>query len=680
MEINSYTPCPGGKKKKLRFCCRDLMKDIDKIWRMADGEQYQAALRHVDQLLVRPQFADRACLMAIRAELLEELGKVEEFCHHAQRFVEKHPDSPVAWAECALAHISRADVPLAVDAVQDALERMGDQCESRVLISMHQLAQLLLFSGHFHAARCMWLACADVARRAGLPEAFEKFLQHVHRVDRASNAPPLVKAGFQWRAAPEDAPWKARFDELLPAMNRHCWRRAARGLAELIEQVPDSPVLWHDLALLRIRLADTAGAIEALKRQAQCEESLEDAVEAETLAMLLQDDPLGDAWEEYAITWTVRDPEPLHEALLSDRQVRMLPVSDDMRPEDGSPLPKLAAILLDRPPLDSPEEITPENLPRVLAVLHLFGRQTDRPARLELLEIYSSELDQVVEYLRRLGGEHLEADFERKTTGKISAVAAMLQSRWFAPRGTNEEHFSRIGEEYRRHVICEHWPQMPLGLFDGRTPEAVADDPSCRRKLLAAILLLDQWVNGDDFLFDFNQLRQRLGLPTLEPIRPAPGEVKTLPPVRLRRVEPEGLSDDSARMGLARDAESYEEASQHLDVLSEMLPTGDTLKGQLEVLRLQLAARHGEAEEVRRLMDVIPREYQHDPDVIRELFRALIALGILRPDGTPARPPRAPQPAPQQAEQASANELWTPDTEPSDSSAGGSSGGLWTPD
>ena len=56
------------------------------------------------------------------------------------------------------------------------------------------------------------------------------------------------------------------------------------------------PVIWHDLAILRSWLADVPGMIDALRKFAALDVPLEDAVEAEALAMRLDSDPLGDRW------------------------------------------------------------------------------------------------------------------------------------------------------------------------------------------------------------------------------------------------------------------------------------------------------------------------------------------------------------------------------------------------
>ena len=98
--------------------------------------------------------------------------------------------------------------------------------------------------------------------------------------------------------------------------------------------------------------------------------------------------------------------------------------------------------------------------------------------------------------------------------------------------------------EHVRDAIFNRWPELKLGVLDGRSPREAAGDPACRTKLLAAILVLAQWTEQLSGAIDYNELRAKLGLPTLGPIDPKQQPIDDLPVVRLGRVSVEGLTDD----------------------------------------------------------------------------------------------------------------------------------------
>ena len=64
MPIDAYSPCPCGTGKKIKFCCKDLLTDLQKIERMLEGEQYMACLAHIERL--EHSHPDRACLLATK--------------------------------------------------------------------------------------------------------------------------------------------------------------------------------------------------------------------------------------------------------------------------------------------------------------------------------------------------------------------------------------------------------------------------------------------------------------------------------------------------------------------------------------------------------------------------------------------------------------------------------------
>ena len=51
MTTDLYAKCPCGSGKKIKFCCKDIIADIERIERMIQGEQRTAALDKINKLL-----------------------------------------------------------------------------------------------------------------------------------------------------------------------------------------------------------------------------------------------------------------------------------------------------------------------------------------------------------------------------------------------------------------------------------------------------------------------------------------------------------------------------------------------------------------------------------------------------------------------------------------------------
>ena len=50
MAIDTYAPCPGGTGKKIKFCCADLVGDLEQLDKLVEGDQISAALDQVKRL------------------------------------------------------------------------------------------------------------------------------------------------------------------------------------------------------------------------------------------------------------------------------------------------------------------------------------------------------------------------------------------------------------------------------------------------------------------------------------------------------------------------------------------------------------------------------------------------------------------------------------------------------
>ena len=201
-------------------------------------------------------------------------------------------------------------------------------------------------------------------------------------------------------------------------------------------------------------------------------------------------------------------------------------------------------MIFDRPVVESIEGLTAQSMPILIGQLFLFGRQTDRDARLELLGVTAAEIPQIKIILNEIAGQWLQNEEESETLTATSATNDLLQPQWRPPMQLKQQQFHAMLDEYRRDALLNRWPEMKLGALDGLSPNQAAADAKYKVKLLAAILILQYYADNLRCSFDLNELRTKLGLPILEPIDPQPGNINQLPLIRLARVSVDKLSDD----------------------------------------------------------------------------------------------------------------------------------------
>ena len=124
MAIDPYTLCPGGTGKKVKFCCPDLLSELEKIQKMLEGNQRQACLEYIEQLEAR--HPDRACLLTTKALLQGQLGNPEGAQKTVGKVLESQPENPVALAEQALLAIDATSAEAAIEPLQRAIAASKD--------------------------------------------------------------------------------------------------------------------------------------------------------------------------------------------------------------------------------------------------------------------------------------------------------------------------------------------------------------------------------------------------------------------------------------------------------------------------------------------------------------------------------------------------------------------------
>jgi len=713
MALDAYSLCPGGTGKKIKFCCNDFLPELQKIDRMVEGEQYLACLKHIDLLLEQEPNHDRACLLATKCLLLRITDQHDAARTTAEAFLAKHPDNPVALAELAMLSVDR-DARQALDYVRRSLCAGDGQVSGRTYQAMGLTAGALLHAGLPLPARTLLQLQLELAEGDGRPA------QLLSALNQATDVPLLLREDQPIAECPENAVWKDRFTEAMQAVALADWQAGADRLTALAADEPNEPAVWRNLAMLRGWLADNPGAIEALRKyaalRAQQPEGLEDAVEAEAEALFLSEDTLSDRADMLSVTWTINDVDRAQEAFLSSPRFRVVQFDPSQFSNGETPPPKAAYMLLDRPMPASAEGLTLETMPCMLGQALLFGRQTDREARLDVMGIAEDDLPAITSMINETAGDAVAPDPKRDVMGRWSATQKLLRTAWQPPRDASPDVLRSLLVVYQHDAICRRWPELKLGIFDGRSAREVAGDPAWRIRLLAAIMVLDHLCERLPNRFDMNELRTELGLPTLGPIDAKQYPLDTLPTIRLYRLTVEGLSDEDLVMAYYRSAafairpavrkfaaeiihrpsmansderlhafatlaRSEEDLSRALDYVDQGRKAAAAKKEScaswdLMELSLHFASQNGQ--EAMRVAQHLQEKHLEEPGVSESLARMLMEVGLIHPDGTPAYPAAGPESAmmPTEAPAAEPGGLWTPDS----ATPGAGSGKLWTPD
>ena len=205
-----------------------------------------------------------------------------------------------------------------------------------------------------------------------------------------ARVPLLAKQDFALRSAPDDALWKNSFNTALAPAMHGAWRQAVQNLEELAAKAGDWPAIRYNVAVLRTWLADTQAAIQSWRKFAASDVPLDDAVEAEGLAQLL-DVESADLVDLVTLEYGVSDVEACLARLTANRRSPQMPIDLAKLGTPDEPPPKGAWWLVDRDIPASGKDLAFDQVPQIVGHVFLFGKQTDREARLELIA-YRTEL------------------------------------------------------------------------------------------------------------------------------------------------------------------------------------------------------------------------------------------------------------------------------------------------
>jgi len=578
MPIDPYSPCPGGTGKKIKFCCSELVGDLEQLDRLTEGQQYAAALAEVDKLTQR--HPGRACLMASRTRLQLATKQFPEATAGSAAFLEACPDNPVALGLSAVteAIVGRMQEAMALfDQARDkahtrARETGGGEVPHDLVRTAQTLVQAATQTGHPGCAQGIveWLIDKSLGS--------EEERQVLASVVGSGGVPPALRTKMSFESAPAESPYRFEFESALKAAAE--WR-LAKALATFRSLKPvagESPELFTNMAILCEMLARPFEASEAWLAVARIRTGTpDDAVEATGRAIAMETEANPERSPVMKIT-SIIGPLPTTSGDAAGGGIEIL--EDKLRHDgrfDVSTFDRSAWVSRGAAPPHSvwrvfapalqgnsasagpPESRQPD---RLLASLMIFGRQTDREpeAVLQGFEPDVAEAKPVVEQL-------LSCTFAAPVDvgrGRLPTTSptVWLQNTQFRVNASelSKEPAAADGPSMvdrllarQRHAVWDRfltvWPDTPLPELLGKTPrQAVAEagkEPA--RRVEAMISEGEAASRQPEASKAWTAVRGTLGLPAPAPIHSA-HPLEEVPPLRWHRVVLDGLAIDELRM------------------------------------------------------------------------------------------------------------------------------------
>jgi len=712
MAIDPYSPCPCGSGKKLKFCCSDLATDIEKVQRMVSGEQPHAALKHVEQLLKKQP--KRASLLDLQASLQLSMHEFDAARNTIGDFLEAHPQSPTASAQAAILLSAMEGGRKAVGPLQNALEQLDQEMPLRVLEAVGAVGQSLLVQGELIAARAHLLLYAAIA-----PEDDNRGVELLLRMNLQAGLPLLMRESWQLLSCRDGVTWQEKFKQAASFSMQGLWRQAEALFAQLREEVGPVPEVVYNLALLRGWLGDVARFASGLHEYAQLDVSLDNAVEAEALSQLVNPELEDPKLDTVKSIYDLADLDVVAEQFAIDTRVEDYAIDPQEFGEDEILRPRSTHVLLDRSTPATGVDIERADIPHVMAFLSLYGKRTDRAARLEVTTDRGDDFRIVQELLGEITDNGLGPAIDEEVVAKKSISEESLSWRWRLPNDTPADHRQKLLSQQRREAILESWANAPRAALQNQSPQEAAGKAELRVPLLASALIIEQAAVDPAELPLFEELRQRLELPTLEKIDPTQLDLEHVPLVRLPRFELSKLPDDRlarlldrtvlmgakfATLLVARELVARPELADEVDAsaayrqLIRLEPDpnqafdwaeqarqwsqqNDQSTAEWALMELELSIERGDAPSVQRALGEIRTSHLQEPGIAEATYRLLYAAGLVAPPD--ASGGATPMPLQAMAAEATpavdASGIWTSEGDATAPPEGEKKSVIWTP-
>jgi hypothetical protein len=718
MATDPYQPCPCGIDKKIKFCCgSEVLGDLGKIEEALQGEQRLGALDLCNRLIAAKH--DRPCIHMYKAMVQLGMRELAPARKTVEEMLAISRGNPAGLALAAMLDCYEDRVEDGVENLQKALEAQEGKLVNAVYEAIGVVGRALAAAGEAIPAQAHLFMQVGASRGQD-----QNAVMALLELEGSGEIPLAIQGSLSLALLDSNTPLTAadvaEFNAALRLADTAAWLAAAKKFEALSQKAPQEPAIWKNIGVLRARLLNNGVAVEALKRYAALPAVPRDlAIEAIALANYLSEPSEVDFVNELTAIYAVSDAAALKEHLLSNKRIHNLTVDQAMFQESGEPPPTAAALVLDREVPATAENLSRDNVPKVMGELLLFGKQTDRSARLEFVAIQGKDYDARVKALQEALGSFLGNRESEEVSGKMPATAAALSINWRFPDDTPLDVRQRMIQEHRTQVLLSIWPNLPMGYLGGKTPRVAVADPVGQIAVAAIILTMD--LGEPEENPDFNKLRRSLGIATLEPIDPEGQRVQTLTPAQQTRLVTGKLTDDdlvaiyrrAVMLGAPRlvkklaqeivkrpSLDNRQEISkaETYDVLSRMSADPDealahlqqaqqaaTASGQSPARYLlnefTLRLRRREEAEAQRVLKTITTKHMREPGVAQAVYSLLAQLGLIEIDPATGRPmmsggvPGMAAPAPA----APSSGLWTPDQgAPAPAPAAGKSK-LWVP-
>ncbi len=504
MSLDQYSFCPCGNGKKIKFCkCNEHFPEMQIIHRMIVGEQNVAALDRINGNL--KTLPSEPWLLAMKCELLLQLGELESLEETSAKFIRLQPDNPLAKLYRSLVAVVRGNTEegatLMLQAISDATEALPPMTATVAMNLMESMGQRgMILPALLHCEMLLDMG-GDMLRVAS--GAYDSLISQ-------TNANTLSRESLPSPIDSDDAPYAERLAEANALVGSYRISTAKTKLESMQREFGAQAPILQVLLYCQLMLTDVESAGATCRKISDITTlPVPQRIYYQALGYDLAPRATGVAVNEELCQYVIEDNE-FEQKLLENKG--LLPIAVDQLKglldailSEEVP-PKLAFVCVE-PVLQ--EQFGELEASRSGSWMAYYGKQTDKPARLISLEPPIGSRRVMLENIKKeLGIGSLNRELiEKLPSSYLSQVTASIMLR----KQVAPERRSALNDASRQ-IVLDGFLDYPMECLGGKSPREAAGDESLKIKLAA--LLLHWQGSGTSSLTDnqFKELHEKLQL------------------------------------------------------------------------------------------------------------------------------------------------------------------------
>ncbi|MDR1479055.1 MAG: hypothetical protein LBJ00_08935 [Planctomycetaceae bacterium] len=496
-----------------------LQYEIVAITKLIETRKFDVALHKIAELYRK--YREYPEIIVLQTITVCGTGSQGTALDAASKGLNKEPKSPYAVGEYVLVNAICGNV-------KEAFKTLIQYCETQNGINHVYIQRTAC-----ELANCLLKRdCEEMA----LPLAFclmnydavcHKATDVMRSIVASHTYPIILRALSMDCFCPDDFPAKEEFEKAFNLIAQLRWNEALKLLISVSKHSDKWAASLRNVAVLQYWLQDTQSACDTLKSYAAIPNlPAEEAAEAEALRLTFDPDLLGEPQSILTISYKITDANAALEKLLSSPFFVSLKFTLEEFTRRGIVPPKGAFRFLNRPALLPDTEINIDTMPSQFAICTLYGKETDRDARIVFNEVAEDEKELFENALKQVLGNLLITDMAITSNAGYTTRTGQTLPRLV---DANEWQTSRLTREllakiFEQHVINVYIPKFLNTTFESlgnKTPVVAAKEPAYKIRVLGLLKHFELFFldKVDEITFSVsNHLRQILGYPLLEKI------------------------------------------------------------------------------------------------------------------------------------------------------------------